>query len=69
MRYGNRTYALIVLNYHNFADAVLDEAIADYDQAIVLQPNFAEAYFNRGIARDDQMKLEEASPTMIKRLD
>ena len=35
-------------------------ASADYDQAIALNPRFAEAYENRGILRLRQGKVDEA---------
>ncbi|MHC5862077.1 tetratricopeptide repeat protein, partial [Nostoc sp.] len=38
-------------------------AIEDYNQAIRINPNFAEAYYNRGIARassgDDRLAIED----------
>ncbi|MEZ4708787.1 MAG: tetratricopeptide repeat protein [Caldilineaceae bacterium] len=38
----------------------LDAAIADYDQAIALNPQDADAYYNRGNARRDQGELDAA---------
>ena len=35
----------------------LDKAIADYDQAIKLDPAFAEAYFNRALVYAGQERL------------
>ena len=37
-----------------------EEAIADYDQAIRLQPDFASFYFSRGHARVELGQYEEA---------
>ena len=51
------------------------EAIADYDKAIELDPNFAEAYYARGLtyrelgkeeeAKKDFKKAQELDPTLI----
>ena len=38
----------------------LDGAIADYDQAIAIQPNFAEYYRNRSVAKKRKGELEAA---------
>ena len=38
----------------------LEEAIASYQQALRLKPDYAEAYSNLGNALQDQGKLEEA---------
>ena len=38
----------------------LDEAVAQYQQALALKPDFAEAHNNLGIALRDQGKLDEA---------
>ena len=38
----------------------LDEAIAEYREAIRLKPDYAEAHYNLGIALSDQGKLDEA---------
>ena len=35
-------------------------AIADYDRAIELNPNMAEAYYNRGNAKKNLSRLNEA---------
>ena len=37
-----------------------EAAIADYDEAIGLQPNYADAYYNRGNAKADQGQYEAA---------
>ena len=37
-----------------------EEAIADYDEAIRLEPDYAEAYNHRGIARRNLERYEEA---------
>jgi tetratricopeptide (TPR) repeat protein len=36
----------------------LDSAIADYDEAIRLNPKFAKSYYNRGVAREKKRSLE-----------
>jgi tetratricopeptide (TPR) repeat protein len=38
----------------------LDRAIEDYNKAIQLNPNLAEAYYNRGVAYDDKGQYNEA---------
>jgi tetratricopeptide (TPR) repeat protein len=38
----------------------VDRAIADFDAAIKLNPNFAEAYNARGVARGDKAKFDDA---------
>src|SRR5262249_10067254 len=38
----------------------LDEAFAAYHRAIALQPDFAKAHYNLGVALSEQTKLEEA---------
>ena len=38
----------------------LDQAIADFNQAIELMPDFVQAYFNRGAAYFEQKKYKEA---------
>ncbi|GEM_PF-3550369 len=49
-----------------------EEAIADYSQAIKLNPDDANAYYNRGIDRDDlkdyQGAHREADPRRVRRL-
>lgn len=37
-----------------------DEALASYDRAIALKPDFAEAHNNRGLVLEDLMRLDEA---------
>ena len=38
----------------------LEEAIASYNKALSLKPDYAEAYHNMGVTLQDQGKLEEA---------
>ena len=38
----------------------LDAAIASYDQAIALKPDYAEAHCNRGIALEELWQLDAA---------
>ena len=37
-----------------------DAAIADYDEALRLNPNYAEAYNNRGVAKVQLRRIDEA---------
>ena len=39
---------------------MIDRAIEDYDQAIRLNPNFAEAFYNRGVAYDGKGQPDRA---------
>ncbi len=47
----------------------LEEAVASYRKALVIKPDFAEAYNNLGNALSDLGKLEEAVATYRKALD
>lgn len=38
----------------------LQDIIKDFDKAIELNPNFSEAYFNRGKAKEQLAKMEYA---------
>ena len=38
----------------------MDEAVAQYQQALALKPDFAEAHNNLGTALQDQGKVDEA---------
>jgi tetratricopeptide (TPR) repeat protein len=38
----------------------LDHALADYDQAIALKPDYLAAYYNRGLALDDKGEHQRA---------
>ncbi len=38
----------------------LDGAISEYNQAIKLNPRVAEAYYDRGVAHNDQGSVEDA---------
>ena len=70
MHQPTRTEALAKANLKEYS-----EAIADYDKAIELDPNFALAYYNRGItyrelgkeeeAKEDFKKAQELDPTLI----
>src|SRR5580700_8435230 len=51
--YNNRGWA-----YINKGD--YESAIADYDQAIRLKPDYPEAYNGRGIAHDDKAEYDRA---------
>ena len=42
------------------SDLESQKAIADYNQAILLNPNYAEAYYNRGVAYDDLGEYQKA---------
>ena len=45
-----------------------DDAITDYDRAIRLRRNYADAYYNRGIALDGKGLLQEALGDLRKAL-
>ena len=49
--------------YHNKND--LDRAIADYNKSIQLRPNYAGAYYNRGVARLCLQAWEKAESDLI----
>lgn len=46
----------------------LDEALASYDKALALKPNYADAYINRGNALKDLNRLDEALASYDKAL-
>jgi tetratricopeptide (TPR) repeat protein len=46
------------LDHYNRADT--DRAIADFDQAIKVDPKFAKAYLKRGVAYDDKGDIDRA---------
>ena len=41
-------------------NASIDRAIADFTEAIELQPDFADAYYNRGIAYHEKREYDRA---------
>ena len=49
--------------YNNKGD--LDRAIADYNKAIQLRPNYAEVYYKRGAARLYLQAWEKAESDLI----
>ena len=56
---------LVCETYHsrgtvNYWSSRFDEAIADYDKAIELNPNYSAAYNNRGSAKSSLRRFEEA---------
>ena len=51
------------------AQGKLAEAVASFEQAVRLKPDFAEAYNNLGNALKDQGKLEEAIATTSRPCD
>ena len=56
-------YSFIVLNLFGSSlsgQGKFEEAIRSYDKAIQIKPDFAEAYYNRGIALQELGKLQEA---------
>ena len=46
----------------------LEEAIEAYNKALSIKPDYADAYYNLGIALQDQSKLEEAIEAYKKAL-
>jgi len=43
----------------------LDRALADYDQALKLKPNYGEAFYNRGIAFEHHKIFEKAKAEFV----
>ena len=43
-----------------------DKAIADYDQALAINPKFAPAYSNRGLAWEKKASTTRPSPTTTR---
>ena len=46
-----------------------DEAPADFDKAIALNPNYAEAYYNRGNLLTSKGEMEEAQKALVTALE
>ena len=46
----------------------LEEALASYDKAIALKPDYAEAFNNRGNALRELEHLDEALASYVRRL-
>jgi tetratricopeptide (TPR) repeat protein len=44
----------------------IDRALADYERALELNPNFGETYYNRGIARQHHGQTEEAKKDFLR---
>ena len=55
-----QTHFYIGLSYQQEKKGRYEEAIKEYNQAIELNPNFAEAYNNRGNAKHELRRYEEA---------
>jgi tetratricopeptide (TPR) repeat protein len=55
-------------HHHNFSGDN-KRAIADYNQALRLNPNLAQAYGNRGVARDDSGDNKGAIADLHKAAD
>ena len=51
------------------AEGTFESAINDYDKAIELNPNYAEAYNNLGLAFQDKGDLESAIGNFQKALE
>ena len=63
--------SIILLNISGACNAGLlkfDSAIECYKKALEINPNFADAYYNMGIALQQQNKLEEAIEAYTKAL-
>ena len=65
LRQGDRDETRPAEAYNNRGNALQDlkrfeEALASYDKALAIRPDYAEAYSNRGIALQDLKRFEEA---------
>src|SRR5262245_40829284 len=61
-RYSGRNLAIVFTIRGNAyrKEGQYDRAIADYDQAIRIDPNLADAYFSRGAAYDEKEQYDRA---------
>jgi tetratricopeptide (TPR) repeat protein len=59
LAYNNRGWCYFNLAQYN-------EAIANYNQAIELNPQYIQAYYNRGLAYESNKQLEEAKEDFEK---
>jgi tetratricopeptide (TPR) repeat protein len=57
---GNAQYHFGLGNFYLLAKSEYEQAIAEYDKAIELKPDFALAYFSRGYVFEAQRKFAEA---------
>ena len=58
--YNNRGAAKAALGRY-------DDALADYDEAVRLKPDYAYAYYNRGAANDDAIFAFDQAPSRPRR--
>ncbi|WP_019500562.1 tetratricopeptide repeat protein [Pseudanabaena sp. PCC 6802] len=55
-------------SHRSAKNSVIKEALASYDKAIQLKPDFAEAWSNRGVALRELKRYEEALASFDKAL-
>ena len=65
---ANRAMELAVQGYEAQNEGRYDEAIAKYDEAIRLNPEFGEAYCNRGVAHMKKRDYDKAHADLTKAL-
>ncbi len=53
--------------YHERVFESLDQAIAEYEQAVKLRPDFAEAFYYLGLSYHTKAKLGTEAPALYKR--
>jgi tetratricopeptide (TPR) repeat protein len=65
VNYPEPTYALGIVFYR---EGRIDEALVQYDKAIKLDPQYADAYLSRGSVRSERRQLPTPLSTMDVRL-